>query len=116
MTEWQVMVHVIQGRDLPDAEINPYVCIQIDEPKRSTGVQKSSNSPFFGEVTRAMSRVHLIVQFLTFDITLPAASIMEKMVDFKVHHASQFTDTKPIGVCQRSTTRKISCSNGNGRK
>ena len=63
-----------------------------------------------------MSRVHLIVQFLTFDITLPAAQIMEKMVDFKVHHASQFTDTKPIGVCRRSPTRKISCSNGNGRK
>ena len=51
MIDWQVMVHVIQGRDLPGAELNPYVCIQLAEQKRYTGVQKSSNSPFFGEVT-----------------------------------------------------------------
>ena len=88
MTEWQVIVHNIPRRDLPSAEINPNVCIQIDEQKRSTVVQKSSKSPFF-----------------TFDITLPAAQIMEKMFYFKVHHAnkflSQFTDTTPIDDLQR---------------
>ena len=44
------MVHVIQGRDFPGSELNPYVCVQIDDQQRYTGVQKSSNSPFFGEV------------------------------------------------------------------
>ena len=48
--EWQIMVHVVQGRDFAGLEINPYVCIQIDDQKRYTGVQKSTNSPFFGEV------------------------------------------------------------------
>jgi len=89
LTEWQILVHVIQGRDFPGSELNPYVCIQIDDQKRYTGVQKSSNSPFFGE-------------FFTFDLILPATQMMEKMIYFKVHHSkkflSQFTDTKPIGI------------------
>ncbi len=50
--EWQIMVHVIQGRDFSGLEINPYVCIQIDDQKRYTGVQRSTNSPFFGEVNQ----------------------------------------------------------------
>jgi hypothetical protein len=48
--EWQIMVHIIQGRDFVGLDINPYVCIQIDDQKRYTGVQRSTNTPFFGEV------------------------------------------------------------------
>ncbi len=50
MTEWQVVVHVIQARDLPGIDINPYVCVQIDDDKRFTSIHKCSNSPYFGEV------------------------------------------------------------------
>ena len=50
MTEWQIMVHLIQARDLPGSDINPYICVQIADEKRYTGVQKCSNTPFFGEV------------------------------------------------------------------
>ena len=50
MTEWQIMVHLIQARDLPGSDINPYICVQIADEKRYTGVQKCSNAPFFGEV------------------------------------------------------------------
>jgi hypothetical protein len=50
MTDWQIMIHIIQGRDLPGLELNPYVVIQIDNQKRSTHIHKSSNSPYFGEV------------------------------------------------------------------
>lgn len=50
MKEWQIMVHIIQGRDLIGLELNPYVSVQIDEQKRYTTVHKSSNSPYYGEV------------------------------------------------------------------
>ena len=52
MTDWQIMVHVIQGRDFTGLDINPYVCVQIDDQKRYTGVHRCSNSPFFGEVSQ----------------------------------------------------------------
>jgi hypothetical protein len=50
MNEWQIMVHVIQARSLPGIDINPYVCVQIDDQKRYTGIHKCANSPYFGEV------------------------------------------------------------------
>jgi hypothetical protein len=50
MTDWQIMVHIIQGRDLPGLDLNPYVSVQIDQQKRYTTIHKSSNSPYFGEV------------------------------------------------------------------
>jgi hypothetical protein len=50
MQEWQIMVHVIQGRDFAGLDINPYVCVQIDDEKRYTAVHRCTNSPFFGEV------------------------------------------------------------------
>lgn len=50
VTQWQILVHVIQGRDLPGVNLNPYVSIQIDDQKRYTSVHKSANSPYFGEV------------------------------------------------------------------
>ncbi len=50
LTEWQIMIHIIQGRDLPGLDINPYVIVQIDNQKRSTNTNESSNSPYFGEV------------------------------------------------------------------
>lgn len=50
INEWQIMVHVIQGREFPGLELNPYVCIQIDDQKRYTNIHQSSNSPYFGEV------------------------------------------------------------------
>ncbi|CAF2727460.1 unnamed protein product [Rotaria sp. Silwood2] len=89
MTQWQIMVNIIQGRDFAGLDINPYVCVQIGDQKRYTGVHKCNNSPFFGE-------------FFTFDFTLPATQMMEKVIYFRVHHAkkiiSTFTDTKPIGI------------------
>ncbi|CAF4394341.1 unnamed protein product [Rotaria sp. Silwood2] len=72
MTEWQVMVHVIQGRDFSGLNINPYVSVQIDNQKRYTNIQKSCNSPYFGE-------------FFTFDFTLPATKFMEKVIFIKVN-------------------------------
>lgn len=50
INEWQIMVHVIQGRELPGLNLNPYVIVQIDDQKKKTSVQKSSNSPYFGDV------------------------------------------------------------------
>jgi hypothetical protein len=50
ISEWQIMVHIIQGRDFPGIELNPYVSVQIDQQKRYTNIHKSSNSPYFGEV------------------------------------------------------------------
>ncbi|CAF0964525.1 unnamed protein product, partial [Rotaria sordida] len=89
MIEWQLMVHIIQARDLPGFNISPYVSVQIDNQKRYTSVQKSSNSPYFRE-------------FFTFDFTLPATKFMEKVIIIKVHDAvtiiSTFTDTAPIGI------------------
>ncbi|CAF3968536.1 unnamed protein product, partial [Rotaria sordida] len=89
VTEWQVMIHVLQGRDFPGLNINPYVSVQIDDQKRYTNIQKSSNSPYFGE-------------FFTFDFKLPATKFMEKVIFIKVHDAvrivSTFTDTAPIGI------------------
>ncbi|CAF0993933.1 unnamed protein product, partial [Rotaria sordida] len=89
MTEWQLMVHIIQARDLPGLNISPYVSVQIDNQKRYTSVQKSCNSPYFGE-------------FFTFDFTLPTIKFMEKVIIIKVHNAvrivSTFTDTTPIGI------------------
>ncbi|CAF1117580.1 unnamed protein product [Adineta ricciae] len=89
MTDWQIMVHVIQGRDFSGLDINPYVCVQIDDQKRYTGVHRCSNSPFFGD-------------FFTFDFSLPATQMMEKVIYFKVHHAkafvSTFADTKAKSI------------------
>ncbi|CAF3824596.1 unnamed protein product [Rotaria sordida] len=89
MTEWQLMVHIIQARDLPGLNISPYVSVQIDNQKRYTSVQKSCNSPYFGE-------------FFTFDFTLPTIKFMEKVIIIKVHDTvriiSTFTDTAPIGI------------------
>ncbi|CAF3717062.1 unnamed protein product [Rotaria sordida] len=89
MTEWQIMVNIIQGRDFTGLDINPYVCVQIGDQKRYTIVHKCTTSPFFGE-------------FFTFDFTLPATQMMEKVIYFRVHHAkkiiSTFTHTKPIGI------------------
>ncbi|CAF1529318.1 unnamed protein product, partial [Rotaria sordida] len=83
------MIHVLQGRDFPGLNINPYVSVQIDDQKRYTNIQKSSNSPYFGE-------------FFTFDFKLPATKFMEKVIFIKVHDAvrivSTFTDTAPIGI------------------
>ncbi len=50
ITEWQIMIHVIQGRDFPGLELNPYISIHIDNEKRYTNIHRSSNSPYFGEV------------------------------------------------------------------
>ncbi|CAF1244784.1 unnamed protein product [Rotaria sordida] len=89
MTQWQIMVNIIQGRDFPGHDINPYVCAQIADQKRYTGMQKCTNSPFFGE-------------FFTFDFSLSATQMMQTVIYFKVHHAqkliSTFIDTKPIGI------------------
>ncbi|UJR23948.1 hypothetical protein I4U23_026916 [Adineta vaga] len=89
INEWQIMVHIIQGREFPGAELNPYVCIQIDDQKRYTNIHRSANSPYFGE-------------FFTFDFALPATQMMQKVIFFKVHHSqkiiSTFTDTKPVAV------------------
>jgi hypothetical protein len=62
MTDWQIMVHIIQGRDLPGLELNAYVSVQIDQQKRYTTIHKSSNSPYFGEVN------HLTKGRLNFDL------------------------------------------------
>jgi hypothetical protein len=50
INEWQIMVHVIQARDLNGLDINPYICVQIDDQKYYTAIQKTCNSPYFGEV------------------------------------------------------------------
>lgn len=52
LTKWQIMIHVIQGRDFPGLELNPYVSITIGDQKRYTIVHRSANSPYFGEVRR----------------------------------------------------------------
>ncbi|CAF4219899.1 unnamed protein product, partial [Rotaria sordida] len=70
MIEWQLMIHIVQARDLPGFDINPYVSVQIDNQKRYTSVQKSCNSPYFGE-------------FFTFDFTLPATKFMKKVIFIK---------------------------------
>ena len=49
---WKIVVHVIQARDLPGIDINPYVCVQIDDEKRYTAIHKCANSPHFGEVKK----------------------------------------------------------------
>ncbi|CAF4348335.1 unnamed protein product, partial [Rotaria sordida] len=72
MTEWQLMIHIIQARDLPGLDISPYVSVQIDNQKRYTSVQKSCNAPYFGE-------------FFTFDFTVPAIKFMEKVIFIKVN-------------------------------
>ncbi|CAF5032328.1 unnamed protein product, partial [Rotaria sp. Silwood1] len=41
--------------DLPGLDISPYVSVQIDNQKRYTSVQKSCNSPYFGEIPRNMT-------------------------------------------------------------
>ena len=51
MVSWQIMIHVIQGRDFPGLELNPYVSVTIDNQKRYTNVVRSSNSPYYGEVS-----------------------------------------------------------------
>ncbi len=56
MQEWQIMVHVLQGRNFAGLDINPYVCVQIDNEKRFTGVHRCTNSPFFGEVRQLNRR------------------------------------------------------------
>ena len=48
--DWQIMVHVIQGRDFLGEDLNSYVCIEIGNQTRYTVVQRSTNAPFFGEV------------------------------------------------------------------
>lgn len=50
VTDWQIMVHIIQGRDFAGLDINPYVTVQIGDQKHKTNAHKSSNSPYFGEV------------------------------------------------------------------
>ncbi|CAF1463308.1 unnamed protein product, partial [Rotaria sordida] len=70
MIEWQLMIHIIQARDLPGLDISPYVSVQIDNQKRYTSVQKSCNAPYFGE-------------FFTFDFTVPAIKFMEKVIFIK---------------------------------
>ncbi|CAF0960999.1 unnamed protein product [Didymodactylos carnosus] len=89
LTEWQVMVHVIQGRELPGLDINPYVVVQIDDEKHTTMVQKLTNAPFYGE-------------FFTFDFNLPASQMFEKVIYFRVHNSkkiiSKFTDGTPLGI------------------
>jgi hypothetical protein len=57
MSEWQIMVHIIQGKDLPGIDINPYVGVQIDDQERYTKVHKFSNSPYFGEVSHLKKTV-----------------------------------------------------------
>ncbi|CAF1313663.1 unnamed protein product [Adineta steineri] len=89
INEWQIMIHIIQARELPGLDLNPYICIEIDEEKKYSNRHQSSNSPYFGE-------------FFTFDFNLPASQVMQKVIFFKVHHAqkfiSKFTDTKPVAV------------------
>lgn len=50
LTEWQVMVHIVQARDLVGLAINPYVIVQIADQKQKTTTIKSSNSPYFDQV------------------------------------------------------------------
>jgi hypothetical protein len=64
MHEWQIMVHVIQGREFAGLDINPYVCVQIDNQKKFTGIHKSTNSPFFGEVNLFNILKYMINSFL----------------------------------------------------
>ncbi|CAF1400273.1 unnamed protein product [Rotaria magnacalcarata] len=89
INEWQVVVHVIQARDLPGLNINPYIIVHIGDQKKQTSVHKSSNSPYFGE-------------FFSFDFTLPATKFMEKVIFIKVHDEvriiSKFKDTTPIAI------------------
>ena len=54
------MVHVIQGKDLPGIDINPYVGVQIDDQERYTKVNKLSNSPYFGEVSHLKKTSQII--------------------------------------------------------
>ncbi|UJR24822.1 hypothetical protein I4U23_006197 [Adineta vaga] len=80
MTDWQIMVHIIQGRDFAGLDLNPYICVQIDDQKRYTGVHKFFYLRFF--VTR-----------ITYDgksdlFQNPCAEVI----------VSTFTDTKPKGI------------------
>lgn len=50
MQEWQIMVHVIQGKDFSGLDINPYVIVQIDDQKQRTIAHRCTNSPIFGDV------------------------------------------------------------------
>ena len=72
--EWQIMVHIIQGRDFLGEEINPYICIQIDDQKRYTGVHRSTNAPFFGEVNLFSSTIFSMF-CLVFYIRFQSSSI-----------------------------------------
>lgn len=50
LTDWQIMVNIIQGRDFAGLDINPYVTVSIGNQKYKTNVHKASNSPYYGEV------------------------------------------------------------------
>ena len=120
------MIHIIQARDLPGLDLNPYVSIEIDDQKRYTSVLKSSNSPYFGEVNRSkpIRKSTWLISSVPFPLVFylrfyslshsndgesdpfqgkhTILSIIVVIFFFQIHHAKKivsiFADTKPIGV------------------
>lgn len=89
--DWQILLHVIRAEHLPGLEVNPFVKIEIGDQTRSTATQKSTNSPYFGEVglleneKQTTTFEHLSFQFFSFDFRrLSETRMMEQIIVFKV--------------------------------
>ena len=51
MSNWQVRVRIIEGRQLSGSNISPVVRVTVANHTRQTKVKHSTNKPFYDEVS-----------------------------------------------------------------
>lgn len=53
--DFQVCITIIEGRQLAGLNMDPVVCVQVDEMKKYTSVKESTNCPYYNEVYKLTS-------------------------------------------------------------
>jgi len=60
---FQVSVTVVEARQLAGLNMDPFVCVQVGDQKKYTGVKESTNCPYYNEVISPFCIVYTFLYF-----------------------------------------------------
>ena len=58
--DFQVRITIIEAKQLSGDDINPEVCVQIGDEKKYTSVKKSTDCPYYNEVSHCYFLIHIV--------------------------------------------------------
>ena len=91
---WQIRIKIVEGRQLPGANISPVARVTCYNQTKQTRVQKSTNSPFWNEV-------------FFFNYFCSPAELLDELVTFGVRTKSKCQQRCPVSLSRQGCSGNI---------